>query len=541
MQNFNHLKTATKIFATLIIVIIILFIVSILAISSIVKLSPDDQNSFLKTLISNSFIVSILILDILAVVIGLTLAKISSDSIAKPLRQMANSMDKLAYGDQNRNSTTRITEVITGRKDEIGAIGRAFCGISDYMIAAVDVANKISCGDLTTEVKPFSDKDELGIAFKEMTVYLSSSVKTIADKAEIVNSSGIQLAKAANEAGVATSQIATTIQQVAQGTSEQSTSINKTVFSVEQMTRAIEGIASGAQEQANATNKAAEITNQINTAIDQVAKNAQTVVQEANVAATAARLGSVKVKETLNGMNEIKQRVDFSAKKVQMMGTQSDQINDIVVTIEDIASQTNLLALNAAIEAARAGEAGKGFAVVADEVRKLAERASTATKEIGALIKSIQKVVAESISAMDQGVKEVEKGVGIANEAGLSLEDILKATQEVNRQAEESAAAAIRMTNSANDLVIAVDSVSAVVEENTASTEQMSAGSSEVSQSIENIASISQENSAAIEEVSASATEIATHVEDVSHSANALADLSNDLREIVYRFKLNNE
>ncbi len=539
MQTFNHFKITFKVFVAFGIVLLFLFVVSGLAISAIIQATPTDGPRNLGNILSNKSVILILIFDGLAIVIGSLVSSMAANSIGKPLRQISNSMAKLAYGDQNRNSTTRITEAITGRKDEIGAIGRAFCGISDYMIGAVEVANKISTGDLTTEVKPFSDKDELGIAFRDMTLYLGSSVNKIAEKAAVVNSSSVQLASAANEAGMATSQIATTIQQVAQGTSEQSSSINKTVFSVEQMTRAIEGISSGAQEQANATSKAADITNQLNIAIEQVSRNAQTVVQQANIAASSARLGSNKVQETLNGMREIKQSVDFSAQKIQIMGTQSNQINDIVVTIEDIASQTNLLALNAAIEAARAGEAGKGFAVVADEVRKLAERASSATKEIGALIKSIQKVVAESVSAMANEVKEVEKGVLIANEAGATLDDILKATEEVNRQAEESAVAAKLMTASANELVTAVDSVSAVVEENTASTEQMSAGSSEVSQAIENIASIAQENSASIEEVSASAVEMATHVEDVSNSAASLAELANDLQEIVHRFKLN--
>jgi methyl-accepting chemotaxis protein len=239
-------------------------------------------------------------------------------------------------------------------------------------------------------------------------------------------------------------------------------------------------------------------------------------------------------------MQNIKQRVGVSAEKVQEMGARSDQIGDIVVAIEDIASQTNLLALNAAIEAARAGEAGKGFAVVADEVRKLAERASSATKEIGGLIKAIQKTVSEAVTAMDEGAKEVERGVVIANEAGSALNEILTAAEAVNQQAEQAAAAAEQMSASANELVSAVDSVSAVVEENTAATEQMSAGSSEVTQAIENIASVSEENSAAVEEVSASAEEMSAQVEEVSASAQTLAELAKSLNEVVYQYKLSN-
>lgn len=538
MTIFNHLNIAAKIVVVFLTLVLSLVIVSAVGITEIMRSSSIAGQVTMIQFLSNKNVLTILLLDLFAIVVGAIFTSLTAKSISRPLRQMSNSMAKLAYGDQNRNSTTRITEAITGRKDEIGAIGRAFIGISDYMIGAVDVANKISSGDLSMDVKPFSDKDELGIAFKEMTVYLGTSIQTIAENANIVNSSSVQLADAADEARLVTSQIATTIQQIAQGTSEQSSSVNKTVLSVEQMTRAIDGIASGAQEQATATNKAAEITSQLTGAIDLVAGNAQTVVQQANIAADAARSGSNKVQETLRGMQEIKKSVDYSAQKVQIMGTQSDQIGEIVNTIEDIASQTNLLALNAAIEAARAGEAGKGFAVVADEVRKLAERSSIATKEIGSLIKSIQGVISESVTAMEQGVKEVEKGVGIANQAGATLDDILTATEEVNRQAEESAAAAAQMTASANELVAAVDSVSAVVEENTASTEEMSAGSAEVSQSVENIASVAEENSAAVEEVSASAIEMSTHVDNVSSSASALAELANHLQEVVNRFKL---
>jgi methyl-accepting chemotaxis protein len=237
-------------------------------------------------------------------------------------------------------------------------------------------------------------------------------------------------------------------------------------------------------------------------------------------------------------MSNIRAKVGVSAEKVQEMGRRSDQIGAIVETIEDIASQTNLLALNAAIEAARAGEHGKGFAVVADEVRKLAERASNATKEIGGLIKGIQTTVNEAVHAMEEGAREVEVGVSRANEAGHALSSILEAADAVYKQAQEAKLATEQVRQASNELVNSIDSVSAVVEENTAATEQMTNSSSEVTQAVETIASVSEENSAAVEEVSASTEEMSAQVQEVTAAAQALSDMASEMQKLVSRFTL---
>jgi len=347
-----------------------------------------------------------------------------------------------------------------------------------------------------------------------------------------------KLSTSARSSGDATRQIATTIQQVAQGITQQTTGVTKTSASVEQMNRAIEGVAKGAQEQATAISKASQVTSRISTAIEQVASNAQSVTRDSAQAASYSRDGAKTVQETIAGMELIRSKVGLSATKVEEMGVRSEEIGAIVETIEDIASQTNLLALNAAIEAARAGEQGKGFAVVADEVRKLAERSSLATKEIGTLIKGIQKTVNEAVGAMKASASEVEAGVLRANSAGAVLNNILVAAESVYQQAEDAGNAAAKVSAAATELVEAVDAVSAVIEENTAATEEMAANSSELTLSIENIASVSEENSASVEEVSASTEEVSAQVEEVSASATSLMEMAQQLSQVVSRFKL---
>jgi methyl-accepting chemotaxis protein len=183
-----------------------------------------------------------------------------------------------------------------------------------------------------------------------------------------------------------------------------------------------------------------------------IAHNCQMAAEGAQRATQAASDGAGVVERTVAVMGQIALKVQESAKTVESLGAKSDQIGAIIGTIEDIADQTNLLALNAAIEAANAGEQGRGFAVVADEVRALAERTTRATKEIGEMIKTIQRETISAVTAMAQGVKQVETGTVEAAKSGLALQDILAQINDVAMQVNQIATAAEEQTATTNEI-----------------------------------------------------------------------------------------
>ncbi|MCB0190962.1 MAG: globin-coupled sensor protein [Anaerolineae bacterium] len=394
--------------------------------------------------------------------------------------------------------------------------------------------------DLAT-VKIKSTEHDLSEYYADFKTTMRATLTETTKSANHLLIAARQLASIADQAGLATSQIASTMQNVAYGTEQQTSSVTKASNIVGSVSQAIDSVAKGAQEQTKAVLKSAEIANKIATAIHQVVTNAQTGAKGATEAAQLARDGAETVEETIEKMNTIKTRVGLSTQKVQEMGQRSAQIGAIVETIDDIASQTNLLALNAAIEAARAGEHGKGFAVVADEVRKLAEKSAEATKEIADLIKGIQETVSEAVVAMEEGASEVESGASRANDAGRALADILKAVEAVNEQVKDISAAAQQMAASSNELDSAMEAVSTVVKENTSSTKEMATSSSEVSQAIDNIAGVSRSNSAAVEEVSAATEEMSAQVEEVSASAQTLSNMAQALQQLVAQFNLDED
>jgi methyl-accepting chemotaxis protein len=232
-------------------------------------------------------------------------------------------------------------------------------------------------------------------------------------------------------------------------------------------------MSSGAHEQTSQSEEVASAMNQMTKTILDNSKNAGRAAETARKARAAAEQGGQIVEQTIGGMKGIAEVVRTSAGTIQNLGKSSDQIGEIIQVIDDIADQTNLLALNAAIEAARAGEHGRGFAVVADEVRKLAEQTTKATKEIADMIKRIQSETQDAVQSMVQATHQVDSGISLADRAGLSLHEIVQISQEVTEMVHQIAVASEQQSTTSSQISRNVESIATVTQETAAGSEQI--------------------------------------------------------------------
>jgi methyl-accepting chemotaxis protein len=246
-------------------------------------------------------------------------------------------------------------------------------------------------------------------------------------------------------------------------------------------------IATGAEEVAAQAATVATASEEMSATSGDIAQSCQRAAESAQIASHTASRGAGVVEKTVAVMGQIAEKVQESARTVVSLGARSDQIGAIIGTIEDIADQTNLLALNAAIEAARAGEQGRGFAVVADEVRALAERTTRATKEIGTMINAIQQETAGAVAAMEQGVRQVEAGTEEAGKSGQALEEIL---QQIN------------------DVVMQVNQIATAAEEQTATTSEISSNMVQITEVVQQTSQGAQEAATAAAQLSGNAAEL---------------------------------
>jgi twitching motility protein PilJ len=267
-------------------------------------------------------------------------------------------------------------------------------------------------------------------------------------------------------------------------------SINETALRVSQAAQETQStalnLAEASEHQAQEIAGASAAVNEMAVTIDQVSSNAAESASVAERSVAIANTGAEVVQNTIKGMDNIREQIQETSKRIKRLGESSQEIGDIVSLINDIADQTNILALNAAIQASMAGDAGRGFAVVADEVQRLAERSSAATKQIEALVKTIQSDTNEAVISMEQTTAEVVRGARLAQDAGEALEQIERVSQELAELIQNISNAARQQASSAGHISNTMNVIQEI-------TTQTSAGTTTTARSIGNLALMAQE------------------------------------------------
>lgn len=264
-------------------------------------------------------------------------------------------------------------------------------------------------------------------------------------------------------------------------------SVKATANAAYQISSSAEELAAGGQEQSSQTSDIAGAVEEMSKTILETTKNTNLASEKAKSAGQKAKEGGSVINETIKGMDKISEVVSKSAETVFTLGKSSDRIGEIVQVIDDIADQTNLLALNAAIEAARAGEQGRGFAVVADEVRKLAERTTKATKEIASMIRQIQQDTSEAVKSMQLGTKEVENGKILANKAGLVLGEIILESGKVSDIVEQVAVSSEEQNSGVEQISRNIDGINKITLESTSGIQQIAKAAEDLSKLTNNL------------------------------------------------------
>jgi len=415
--------------------------------------------------------------------------------------------------------------------------------IAGPIVAMAAWSAHLAEGDFSGEgaVKRQASKDESGIlqrSFTEMAASVRSLIKQLQEMSQHLASSSEELTAAVTQSAQSMQEISDVVQGVSQGATEQSKALAEVSGVIAKVQDMVRTVATGASEQAAAVEDTARLLGEIIEAIEQVAASAQGLAAGANQMAQAGEHGQKAVEDVVQGMQAIHEAVSGFGKRVEELGEQSGQIGAIVQMISEIADQTNLLALNAAIEAARAGEHGRGFAVVADEVRKLAERASKATKEIAALIGAIQKNTAESVHSMSSTMQQVQGGVKVAAKAGEALREIMQAVNAANDQIQGISAAAEELAASSKQVAEAMDNVKTVATAQSTASAQIQQAMQQASASVGDVATFAESYLASADRLHERVQSVAAVSEEIAAAAETLAQLASDLDKSVQKFRV---
>ncbi|HEY9165895.1 MAG TPA: methyl-accepting chemotaxis protein [Candidatus Kryptonia bacterium] len=399
----------------------------------------------------------------------------------------------------------------------------------------------ISTGIFDRNLVPYINRAvEKGVVvatFNSEPISLRGMFTTLINRARNLLDLSHDLADSAHKSVEASVYNSNVIKQMATSLNDEASSVNTASTNMEQIAAAIETIARDSHEQKAAVEKVAASAFEISQTANSANTSANAVVAASSEAIKTAKEGADTVMQNLEQMKRIDETVREFASKIESMAKQSEQIEEIIENIEEIAEQTNLLALNAAIEAARAGEHGRGFAVVADEVRGLAERSAAATKQTSGLINKVQSDISDASKSIKLIVDKVNEGTVLANKSGEAIGKLMNSSENMNKRIAEMADANNSVARIMSRLLESIQKISAVVDQNMSSTEELSASVSHTVAMINNVAVITEQNASTINDISEK-TDRATHeAEEVGRVASGLAHMADELQATTAQFK----
>jgi methyl-accepting chemotaxis protein len=345
-------------------------------------------------------------------------------NIAVPLGEVSAAAQKIAAGDLS------VKVISNDRKDEVGVLAASFSEMTASLGKMAEMAQQISDGDLTVEVKPKSDKDVLGRAFAVMVGKLRRLIGEMQESIGILSSSAQQI-------------VATTT-QVASAATETAAAVTETTTTVEEVKQTAQ----------LATQKAKFVS-----------ESAQRAIQ-------VSESGKKSVVDSIDAMKQIREQMESIAESIVRLSEQGQTIGEIMLSVNDLAEQSNLLAVNASIEAAKAGEQGKGFAVVAQEVRNLAEQSKQATVQVRGILNDIQKATNAAVMVTEQGSKAVEAGVKQSAQSGESVQKLAENIFEAAQAATQIAASSQQQMAGMDQVAQAMENIKTASTQNVASTRQ---------------------------------------------------------------------
>lgn len=370
---------------------------------------------------------------LLAVLAGFLITR----NVARPLRSLTGVAERITRGD------LAATLELDSRSDEVGALAQAFARMTRSLRAMAGVAENIAAGDLRAVVQPQSPEDVLGNAFARMSESLRMQIRSLVEAANV-------LGAAATEIVASTTELAASASQSAAAVSETTTTVEEVRQTAQVSSQKARGVSEGAQ-------KAAQIS----------------------------QGGRKSAEDVVAGMQRIRQQMDAIAASMVRLSEQSQAIGQIIATVEDLAVQSNLLAVNAAIEAAKAGEHGKGFGVVAQEVKSLAEQSRQATNQVRTILGDIQKATGAAAMATEEGAKAVEAGTRQTEVAGNAIQSLVGS-------ASEAAQAATQIAVSSQQQLVGVDQVAGAMASITQATAQNVASARQLESAAHNLSELGQ-------------------------------------------------